>query len=82
VLDRWFWKTGVFGNYALDTAVQVASSYYNNQQLQTLYLAKGNHVLINDMNHLNVHGTGNVTAPGGHDYPEAINFHWQNGTHS
>ena len=32
------------------------------------------------MNHLTVHGSGNLTSPGGHDYPKTMNFHWQNGT--
>jgi hypothetical protein len=32
------------------------------------------------MNHFTVHGSGNLTAPGGHDYPKTMNFHWLNGT--
>jgi hypothetical protein len=80
VLDRWFWTTGHFGNYTLDAGLQVTTSYYNHQQLPAFYLARGNQVLINEMNHFTVHGSGNLTAPGGHDYPKTMNFHWQNGT--
>ena len=80
VLDRWFWTTGHFGNYTLSAALMVTASYYNHQQLPTFFLAKGNQVLINEMNHLTVHGLGNLTAPGGHDYPKTMKFHWQNGT--
>ena len=74
VLDRWFWTTGHFDNYTLDAGLQVTSSYYNHQQLPAFYLARGNQVLINEMNHFTVHGSG------GHDYPKTMNFHWQNGT--
>ena len=41
VLDHWFWTTRHFGNYTLDAALQVTTSYYNHQQLQAFYLAKG-----------------------------------------
>lgn len=80
VLDRWFWTTGRFGNYTLDAFVQVASAYYNHQPMPAFYLAKGNQVLIQDMRHLTVQGTGNITAPGGHDYPKVLNFRWHNGS--
>jgi len=30
------------------------------------------------MNHLTVHGSGNLTVPGGHDYRKTMNFQWQN----
>ena len=75
VLDRWFWTTGHFGNYTLDAALYVTALYYNHQQLPAFYLAKGNQVLINEMNHLTLHGSGNLTAPGGHDYPKTMKFH-------
>lgn len=43
-------------------------------------MAKGNQVLINEMEHLTVQGSGNNTSPGGRDYPSELIFTWQNGT--
>ena len=44
------------------------------------YLAKGNQVLVEDMKHMTVNGSGNDTSPGGHDYPSQLTFNWENGT--
>jgi hypothetical protein len=43
-------------------------------------MAKGNQVLINEMEHFTVQGSGNNTSPGGRDYPGKLIFTWQNGT--
>ena len=80
VLDRWFWTTGHFGNYTIDTGAQVTSAFYDHQQLQNLYLARGNQVLVDTMRGVTIQGTGNVTTPSGHDYPEILKMHWQNGS--
>jgi len=41
VLDRWYWTRAHIGNYTLDLAMRVASSFYNYQQSPAFYLAKG-----------------------------------------
>lgn len=69
-------------NYTLDAGLQIASEFYNYQPLPAFYLAKGNQVLIEDMQHLSVQGSGNNTSPGGHNYPTQLVFNWQNGTDS
>ncbi|MGA9154807.1 MAG: hypothetical protein WBZ36_29840 [Candidatus Nitrosopolaris sp.] len=48
------------------TYYRFTTSYYNHQQLPAFYLARGNQVLINEMNHFTLHSSGNLTAPGGH----------------
>ncbi len=81
VLDRWFWTTGHFGNYTIDIGTQISSPFFDNQPLSNMYLAKGNQVLVETMNGITVHGSGNITNPrAAHDYPEILNFHWQNGS--
>lgn len=83
VLDRWFWTTGHFGNHTIDIAVQVSSPFFDYQPISTMYLAKGNQVLVETMKGVTVQGKGNLTDPrAAHDYPEILNFHWKNGSNS
>jgi hypothetical protein len=80
VLDRWYWTRADVGNYTIDAGLNVASSNYGYQQLPVFYVAKGNQILINEMTHLRVQGSGNNTSPAGHNYPEQLTFTWQHGT--
>ena len=82
VLDRWYWTGGTIGNYTLVAAVQVASAFYGYQQMPGFYLAKGNQVLVEEMEHLTIQTAGNRTAPDGNTYPDRVNYHWQNGTNT
>jgi predicted secreted hydrolase len=83
VLDRWFWTTGHFGNYTIDIGTQISSPFFNYQPVSTIYLAKGNQVLVESMKDVTVQGSGNLTNPrAAHDYPEVLNFHWQNGSNT
>jgi CrtC N-terminal lipocalin domain len=85
--DGWYWSTGHYGNYTIDTLVWAGSAEYNNQQTQDIYLAKGNgpsEVLVESMQNVNAYTSGkNITAPGGvHTYPEVLTLQWKNGTNS
>ena len=74
VLDRWYWTKADVGIYTIDAGLNVASSFYNYQQLPQFYMARGNQVLINEMDHFIVQGSGNNTSPGGHNYPSELTF--------
>lgn len=80
VLDHWHWTGGTIGNYTLDAGLQIASSFYDYQQLPAFYLAKGNQVLVEDMKYLTVQTSDNRTTPDGRMYPGHVDYHWQNGT--
>nr|WP_226987263.1 lipocalin-like domain-containing protein [Candidatus Nitrososphaera evergladensis] len=80
VMDHWYWSRANFGNYTLDLALRVASSFYDYQQLPAFTLAKGNQVLAEGMKFVTVQGTGNNTSPLGHDYPSQLTFNYQNGS--
>jgi len=69
-----------FGNYTLDPAVSIASGLYGYQPFAAFYLAKGNQVIVEDMKHLTVQGSGKNTSAGGHNYPDQLKFNWQNGS--
>lgn len=82
VLDHWHWTGGTIGNYTIDAGLLVASSLYGFQQMPAFYLAKGNHVLVEDMKHLTVKTSGNKTTSDGFSYPDHVIYHWQNGTNT
>lgn len=66
VLDRWYWSTGHFGNYTIDIGAQITSSFYDHQQLQSMYLARGNQVSVETMEDIIVEASGsNITGPPG-----------------
>ena len=85
--DGWYWSTGHYGNYTIDTLVWNGSAEYNHQQTQDIYLAKGNgpsKVLVESMQGVNAHTSGkSIPAPGGvNTYPEVLTLQWKNGTNS
>jgi len=85
--DGWYWSTGHYGNYTIDTLVWNGSAEYNHQQTQDIYLAKGNgpsKPLVESMQGVNAYTSGkSITAPGGvHTYPKVLTLQWKNGTNS
>jgi len=85
--DGWYWSTGHYGNYTIDSLVWLGSALYDNQQTQDIYLAKGNgpsKVLVESMQDVKVSTSGkNITAPGGKQtYPEVLTLQWKKGTNS
>jgi hydroxyneurosporene synthase CrtC len=85
--DGWYWSTGHYGNYTIDTFVLPTSAKFNHQVTQDLYLAKGNgpsKVLVETMKNVHAYTSGtNITAPPGiQSYPEILKFQWKNGTNS
>jgi len=79
--DGWYWSTGHYGNYTIDTFVLPTSAKFNNQVTQDLYLAKGNgpsKVLVETMKNVHAYALGkNITAPPGiQSYPEILKFQW------
>jgi hypothetical protein len=85
--DGWYWSTGHYGNYTIDTLLWNGSAEYNHQQTQDIYLAKGNgpsKALVESMQNVNYYTSGkNITAPGGvHTYPEVLTLQWKKGTNS
>jgi hypothetical protein len=85
--DGWYWSTGYYGNYTIDTLVWNGSAEYNHQQTQDIYLAKGNgpsKALVESMQGVNAYKSGkSIAAPGGvHTYPEVLTLQWKKGTNS
>jgi CrtC N-terminal lipocalin domain len=85
--DGWYWSTGHYGNYTIDTLVWNGSAEYNHQQTQDIYLAKGNgpsKALVESMQGVNAYKSGkSIAAPGGvHTYPEVLTLQWKKGTNS
>ena len=83
-IDRLYWSTGHYGNYTIDIGQQVTSADYNHQQLSTMYLARGNHVLHDVMKGVSVQTSENITDPSGaHSYPKVRGQlqNWYVGSH-
>jgi hypothetical protein len=85
--DGWYWNTGHYGNYTIDSFVLYTSAKFNHQQTQDMYLAKGNgpsEVLLETMQNVNAYASGkNITAaPGKHTYPEVLTIQYKNGSNS
>jgi hydroxyneurosporene synthase CrtC len=85
--DGWYWSTGHYGNYTIDTIVAPTSAEYNQTQTQAMYLAKGNgpsEVVLETMQGVKAFASGNnITAPPGiHTYPEILTMQWKNGSNS
>jgi CrtC N-terminal lipocalin domain len=85
--DGWYWSTGHYGNWTVDTLVWNGSAAYNHQQTQDMYLAKGNgpsKAVLETMQDVNATTSGKpILAPGGqHTYPEVLTMQWKKGTNS
>jgi len=84
--DGWYWSTGHYGNYTIDSFFAPTSAKYNHTITTALYLAKGNgpsEVLVETMHGLNATTSGSIAGPdGNHTYPEVITLQYKNGSNS
>ncbi len=80
VMDHWVWGRAHIGEYSLIFVEQVAARKYGFARIPVFMLAKGDRILLGDSEPLTLSTTDFAEHPGGHAYPQSLDFHWQAGT--
>lgn len=79
VMDHWYWGRAHVGTYTLIFVEQVTARAYGFRKLPVFMLAKGDRILIGDGTPLRLQTQDFVHHPSGRDYPQRLDFVWEEG---
>ncbi|NOZ70644.1 MAG: carotenoid 1,2-hydratase [Chloroflexi bacterium] len=79
VIDHWYWGRAHVGDYTLIFVEQVAARAYGFRKLPVFMLAQGDRILIGDGTPLRLHTQDFIRHPSGRDYPQRLDFVWEEG---
>jgi hypothetical protein len=78
-LDHWFWGRAHVGDYTLVYVQMTTKGLFGLGQMNipTLYLAKGDELITDDLLPLRLHTSGEVQGPGHQTYPTTLAWTWE-----
>lgn len=79
VTDYWFWGRAIVGPYTLVYARTTTRGFMGMGQLNvpTIYLATKDRIITEENLPVHLETSGEVEAPGGHTYPEKLEWTWE-----
>ena len=77
IINHWYWGRLDIGEYKAIFFEMVADKKYGSERVNLFMFAKGDKILTGDGSKLTLEKSNYITHPGGKQYPEQLNFNWE-----